>query len=74
MPELLPEECLGRENVAEEYSRMIMDLVGDWPHALALRASQFEKSKEYKAELLNDRRNAFYCNLRDASARRLKDA
>lgn len=74
MPELLPEECLSRENTADGYSRMIMDLVDDWPHALALRASQFEKSKEYKSELLNDRRNAFYRNLRDASLRRLKDA
>lgn len=74
MPELLSEECLARDNTAEEYSRMIMDLIDNWEHALALRSSQFEKSKDYKAEVLNARRYAFYCELRDASMRRFKNA
>lgn len=74
MPELLTEECLGKRNTSDEYASMVLRFLGNWSHALEIRALQFEKSKDYKQDLLVSRRTAFYRNLCDACEVRPTDA
>lgn len=66
-PELLDAECLSADNSAESYAVMVNSLLGDWPHALAMRMRQHDRSRAYECDKLMTKRHAFYTKLRCVS-------
>ncbi len=59
MPELLPSKCLFELDDDKELARLIMEYCGNKELMKEAARVNFEKVKEYDAELLENRRNAF---------------
>jgi glycosyltransferase involved in cell wall biosynthesis len=65
IPELLPEEDLVPPGQAEALASRIREVAAD-PHRLArMSARNLAKAREYRAEVLHERRQAFYSRVRE---------
>ena len=62
--ELLPNDLLIHSNNEDSFSSKIEDILDNWSKYNKLRKGLFDKSMEYENELLTQRRNEFYMNLK----------
>lgn len=62
--ELLPNDLLIHANNEDSFASKIEDILDNWSKYNKLRKGLFDKSMEYENELLTQRRNEFYMNLK----------
>ena len=71
-PELLPAEDMVPPNDASALARRIREVVGDPPRMVRMSARNLEKAREYRYDVLSERRRVFYENVKRATAAWLK--
>lgn len=65
IPELLPETATCSEISAASFADRVEYIVKNWNEATEMRMKNFAKAKEYRADILSERRRSFYEKLRD---------
>ena len=65
MPELLPEECLFELDDDEKLAQLLLKYTSDKSLMRRLAEINFEHVKDYDAEILKERRNAFLSEFRE---------
>jgi glycosyltransferase involved in cell wall biosynthesis len=72
IPELLPAEDMVPPNDASALARRIREVVGDPSRMVRMSARNLEKAREYRYDVLSERRRVFYENVKRATAAWLK--
>jgi glycosyltransferase involved in cell wall biosynthesis len=72
IPELLPQEDLFPPNDPDALARKIREVVNNPERMTQMSARNLEKAKEYRDDILNERRTEFYRYLRDKTQEWLK--
>jgi glycosyltransferase involved in cell wall biosynthesis len=73
-PELLAAEDIVPPNDASALARKIREVVGDPPRMVRMSARNLEKAREYRYDVLSERRRGFYEHVKRATAAWLKGA
>ena len=60
IPELLDNEFLINYNDYVAYANKIIELINNWERMIKISSENYEKSKKYEKEILENKRKEFY--------------